>query len=148
MSLFTCPLCGERMAAEFADIHYMVVDLEERLVDVLGKLYPHWHTAEGTCPDCVEFLRVYRETFVMSPAGGRGREALEEVVSCPLCGYEVYKEELLFHQQLEEILFERLQRLNPEWVGNDGECPLCATYLAKVVAAAVAESPAPHDEAA
>ena len=29
MSAYTCPLCGDFMAAEFADVHYMPANVEQ-----------------------------------------------------------------------------------------------------------------------
>ncbi len=151
MSAYTCPLCGELMATEFADVHYMVANVEKGFIDIFKKLYPEWCEEDGTCPNCVDLHRAYRETIIR-PLRLKQRTPPEDVsrwvIPCTLCGYEILKEDFLFHQRVEETLFERIRIHNPEWVGDDGECLPCFTYMARIVAAVIDDDSALSNEAA
>ncbi len=151
MSAYTCPLCGDVMAAEFADVHYMPANVEQRLIDIFAELFPHWRAEDGACPNCIDLFRAYRETIIR-PLRLRQRTPPEDVsrwvIPCTLCGYEILKEDFLFHQRAEEALFKRILIHNPEWVGDDGECLPCFTYMARIVAAVIDNDSASGDEAA
>ena len=151
MSAYTCTLCGEVMAAEFAHLHSLVADVEQRLIDIFAELYPEWCTEDGVCSNCVDLHRAYRETLIRplrlkqrTPQG----DVSSWVIPCTLCGYEILKEEFLFHQRVEEALFIRILIHNLEWVGDDGECPPCFTYMAKILAAVIDDDSALSNEAA
>lgn len=140
MSAYTCPLCGDVMAAEFADVHYMPANVEQRLIDIFAELFPHWRAEDGACPNCIDLFRAYRKTFIR-PLGLGLRLSPEDVslrvILCTLCGYEIPKEDFLFHQRVEESIFDRIRKHKPSWVKDYGEWPGCVTYLANIVSAAI-----------
>ena len=147
-----CPLCGDRMAAGLTGTRPQGGEVEQQLVEIIAELYPHWRLEDGACPNCVDLFGAYRETFARprrawcwqpAPRGGSGA-----TIPCSLCGYEILREDFLFHQRIEETIFDRIKNQRPAWKGNARRWPRSVADVAKVVAGFVDKDYAPNDDAA
>lgn len=45
--------------------------------------------------------------------------------ACPLCEKSMEEHDFLFHSEIEEILLDLIKKNHPQWVTEDGACPLC-----------------------
>ena len=50
----TCPVCGERMHPETADLHALA---EGWVIEQIRTEHPEWVQADGLCPRCLEHDR-------------------------------------------------------------------------------------------
>ncbi len=62
-------------------------------------------------------------------AGVASREDVS-LVSCPLCGEPVAREELQAHvradsEEIREYVLSVIRTSHPEWIGSDGSCAKC-----------------------
>ncbi len=49
-----CPLCGDYLHADIADLHAMA---EDWVIRKIRRDHPEWIEANGACPKCLEFYR-------------------------------------------------------------------------------------------